>query len=226
MYTYVKYYHVFGSVMPLNMKIIATTIIIAISIILYITKSFITNDNIGISENGTSDQLTTSNSSIISTTNEASNVIDESTIIPQIIIDISGEVLEPKIITLPEGSRVYEAIQLAGGLKKTAAIDEINQAAILNDGEKIIIPKIGAQNISNNTSTTNNTLSNSKRLININTADAELLDSIQGVGPTTAQNIINYRTNIGKFTKIEDIKNVTGIGDKTFEKLKGQICVK
>jgi competence protein ComEA len=212
--------------MPLNMKIIATIIIIAISIILYITKSFITDDNIGISENGTSDQLTATNSSIISTTNEASNVIDESTIIPQIIIDISGEVLEPKIISLPEGSRVYEAIQLAGGLKKTAAIDEINQAAILNDGEKIIIPKIGAQNISNNTSTINNTLSNSKRLININTADAELLDSIQGVGPTTAQNIINYRTNIGKFTKIEDIKNVTGIGDKTFEKLKGQICVK
>jgi competence protein ComEA len=208
------------------MKIIATIIIIAISIILYITKSFITDDNIGISENGTSDQLTATNSSIISTTNEASNVIDESTIIPQIIIDISGEVLEPKIISLPEGSRVYEAIQLAGGLKKTAAIDEINQAAILNDGEKIIIPKIGAQNISNNTSTINNTLSNSKRLININTADAELLDSIQGVGPTTAQNIINYRTNIGKFTKIEDIKNVTGIGDKTFEKLKGQICVK
>ena len=129
------------------------------------------------------------------------------------------------LLSLPEGSRVYEAIKLAGGLKKTAALNEINQAAILNDGEKIIIPKIGAQITSNNINSNNNTLSNIKRLININTANAEILDGIQGVGPTTAQNIINYRTNTGKFNKIEDIKNVTGIGEKTFEKLKGQICV-
>lgn len=211
--------------MPLNMKIIASAIIIAISIILYLTKSFITNDNIGISENGSSDQLISTSSSISFTTSEASNVIDETTLIPQIIIDISGEVVEPKIISLPEGSRVYEAIKLAGGLKKTAAIDEINQAAILNDGEKIIIPKIGAPTVTNNTNISSKTSNNTKRLININTANAELLDGIQGVGPATAQNIINYRIDTGKFNKIEDIKNVTGIGDKTFEKLKGQICV-
>lgn len=210
--------------MPLNIKIIAAIVIIAISITLYITKSFITSDNIGISENGNNVQLSSANSSIIATTNEALNTVEE-IIIAQIVIDISGEVNEPKILTLPEGSRVFEAIKLAGGLKKTAAIDEINQAAILNDGEKIIIPKIGALITSNNTNGTNNSLTNIKRLININTANAELLDGIQGVGPTTAQNIINYRTNTGKFNKIEDIKNVTGIGDKTFEKLKGQICV-
>jgi competence protein ComEA len=210
--------------MPLNIKIIATIVIITISIFLYITKSFITSDNISIDENRNNNQLSSSNSSIITSTSDAINTVEE-IIIAQIIIDISGEVNEPKILYLPEGSRVFEAIKLAGGLKKTAAINEINQAAILNDGEKIIIPKIGAPITSNNINTTSNTINNIKRLININTANAELLDGIQGVGPTTAQNIINYRTNTGKFNKIEDIKNVTGIGEKTFEKLKSQICV-
>ena len=133
-------------------------------------------------------------------------------------IDVDGAVKKPGIVRLPEGSRVFEAVELAGGLSSDADTSSVNMASELNDGEKIYIP--------GKTETKGTTAALRNGMININTADFEILQNLNGVGPATAERIIQHRNAYGKFNKIEDIKNVSGIGDKTFEKFKTQICVK
>jgi len=134
-----------------------------------------------------------------------------------IVVDIDGAVANPGIIELAAGSRVYEAIGKAGGLSKNADTSSINQAAVLYDGDKIFVPSMN-----NSVGTAPGT---AKRRININMADAENLQKINGVGPTTAAKIIEYRQTNGRFKKLEDIMNVSGIGEKTFAKLKDQISL-
>jgi len=135
----------------------------------------------------------------------------------EIIVDVDGSVQKPGIVKLPQNSRIYEAIDAAGGLRSTADTSSVNLAAVMTDGEKIYIPdKSEAAVIP---------ALKAKSLININTADSLTLQKISGIGPSTAEKIIEHRTQYGKFRKIEDIKNVSGIGDKTFEKFKTQICV-
>ena len=151
----------------------------------------------------------------------------------KIMIDISGEVVSPGIKELEYGKRVQDAIDLAGGLTENADISKINLAYILKDEEKIIIPKKeenieehqevqyiyrGSSNINN--SSNNN---NEPKKININTASKAELVTITGIGESTADKIINYREKTSKFKKIEDIKNVPGIGDAKFEAIKEQI---
>lgn len=136
----------------------------------------------------------------------------------KLFIDISGQVNNPGVYEVDSGSRLFQVIEMAGGLTKKAYIDSINQAEAVTDGQKIIIPSIDSKD-------NDATKSEESNLININTADASSLQSIKGIGPVTAQNIIEYRENSGPFTTIEDIKKVSGIGDKTFDKLKNSICV-
>ncbi len=167
---------------------------------------------------------------------------------PQVVIcDVSGAVNAPQVVELQEGSRIEDAIQAAGGLTKEADITNINRAAVVNDGDKIIIPEKGqVQNgspaPSSDASTANGQAQSpaasaqqpvqssagagaSTGKININSADATQLQTITGVGPVTAQKIIDYRTQNGGFKKIEDLTSVSGIGEKTFEKMKDQVCV-
>jgi competence protein ComEA len=146
-----------------------------------------------------------------------------------IIVDVSGAVQNPSVVELPEGSRIFEAIKKAGGLAKDADLGSTNQAEILTDGQKIYIPT--KQELKESLSGTPSSQlayaagSSQPKLININTADSAALQQLTGVGPVTAEKIINYRNENGKFKTIEDIKNVSGIGDKTFEKFKGKITV-
>lgn len=155
-----------------------------------------------------------------------------------IYVDISGAVKSPMLAELPDGSRVDDAIKAAGGLKKEADMTNINRAEFLVDGQKVFIPSYALDedgNIIEGSASGDGTagitggpdsaagMQNSK--ININTADSAQLQTLNGVGPATAQKIIDYRDSSGRFTSIEDIKNVSGIGDKTFEKLKDYICV-
>lgn len=135
-----------------------------------------------------------------------------------IFVDISGEVKNCGVYEMKEGDRVFHVIEKAGGLKKNADVEAINQAQVIIDGEKIVIPRKGKGNTSLEQGGDNGK-------ININTADIAKLDEISGVGPSTANKIIEYRENSGTFKNIEDIKNVSGIGDKTFEKIKNDICV-
>ena len=147
-----------------------------------------------------------------------------------IYVDVGGAVKHPMLAELKSGSRVEDAIEAAGGLKDDADLSQINRAAILNDGEKIYIPAEGEEAAAAGSSGTTTDAGQdipgiSSGRININTADETLLQQLTGVGPVTAQKIIDYREENGNFKSIEDLKNVSGIGDKTFEKTKDDITI-
>jgi len=150
-------------------------------------------------------------------------------------VHVIGQVVRPGIYSLPEGSRVQDAIDAAGGLLSDTNTNDINLAAKLEDGQQL---KIGDVTAASGTvgqgqgaspfsvvptqaggggSTTN------PDLININTATADQLESLPGIGPTAAQNIINYRTQHGPFETVEDIMNVPGIGPSTFDAIQDLI---
>ena len=160
---------------------------------------------------------------------EQTNVVTESEPkMTMIMVDIGGEVNDPMVAELEEGSRVEDAINAAGGVTEDADLTEINRAAFLEDGDKILIPEkqeVALNDISNATdgSVKGSYTSYSDGKININTAGSEELQMLDGVGPVTAEKIIDYRESNGRFKDIEDIKNVSGIGEKTFEKLKDDI---
>lgn len=141
-----------------------------------------------------------------------------------IFVDVGGEVVNPSVVELSDGSRVYDAINAAGGLTENADITDINRAAFVSDGEKIYIPS-ALRALDGEIDIGENTQEYSDGKININTADSEQLQELDGVGPVTAEKIIDYRNENGRFKNTEDIKNVSGIGDKTYEKLKDDIKV-
>lgn len=156
-----------------------------------------------------------------------------------IIIDIAGEIVTPGVYVLKEGSRLIDAIEMAGGLTEKADVRFINRAEIIFDGSKIYIPaKEEATETSSGTTYASSggatyatagrttVTGGANQLININTASSEELQKIPGVGPSTAEKIIAYRTTYGKFKTIEDLINISGIGNKTLEKMKGYITVR
>lgn len=147
-----------------------------------------------------------------------------------IVVYICGEVKESKVLTLKENSRICDAIDAVGGITENADITNINLAYILEDGEKIYIPKKGeetqTEDNSNSSSQMHSYTSSKSTKININKATQTELETIPGIGPSSALKIINYREENGKFKSIEDIKNVSGIGDKKFESIKEYITVK
>ena len=150
-----------------------------------------------------------------------------------IFIDVSGAVKNPSVVEMKFGSRVFEAIEMAGGLTEDAETKETNLARVVSDGEKIYIPtekeiqESGGFFPTGTSGSTgaSGTESNPPQLININTASSETLQQLTGVGPSTAEKIICYRNEFGRFQSIEDLKNVSGIGEKTFQKLKSKITV-
>lgn len=153
-----------------------------------------------------------------------------------ITVYICGAVNENKVVTLEENSRICNAIDAVGGLTKEADLTNINLAYILEDGEKIYIPKQGEEIQNNSTSSSSNSQDSSysnyspnsvkNNKININKATQTELETIPGVGPSTALKIIDFREENGKFDSIEDIKNVSGIGDAKYKKMKEYITVK
>ena len=147
--------------------------------------------------------------------------------IKQITIDIEGAVAKPGIYNLKDGSIVEDVISLAGGLNdqadKSRVASEINRAEKLRDGQKILIPVVSVASVAGATTTA--ATSSQGAVVNINSATLSELDSLPGIGPTYAQRIIDYRVANGGFKSIDQIKNVSGIGDKTFEKFKDQITI-
>ncbi len=158
-------------------------------------------------------------------------VKEEDKEISKIIVDINGAVKNPGIYELEEGMRVNDVIEAAGGLTDEADTDyvskNINKARIVSDEEKLYIPKIGDDLSSleqNNDSGSIYISAVPNGKINLNTATKQQLVTLKGIGDTFAQRIIDYRKD-KKFNSIEDIKNVKGIGDKTFEDIKDYITV-
>lgn len=140
----------------------------------------------------------------------------------EIYVDISGCVYNPGVYKINGGTRLFQVVEKAGGLTPEADTDSINQAEEVYDGQKILIFPKGSGGESQ-ISPADNGSQNGK--ININTADSIKLQEIPGVGPSTAQKIIDYRQNYGKFKSKEDIVNVSGIGEKTYENIKDYITV-
>ena len=135
-----------------------------------------------------------------------------------IFVDISGAVSEPGVYEVAEGTRLAAVIDLAGGLTEEADIDAINRAAEVRDGQKVYIPAAGEE-VPPVLSEGTTQGSAGKGLIDINRASAEELQRLPGVGPATAEKIVAYRETYGPFEVPEDLKKVSGIGEKTFAKM-------
>ena len=139
-----------------------------------------------------------------------------------VCVHVCGAVNNPGVYFLPEGSRIFEAAEMAGGLKETAAGEYINLAETISDGQQIYIP--------DESDVLDGGFAHPFKdaddgLVNINTASAEELKTIPGIGDTKADSIISYRNNIARFEKIEDIMNVAGIKENLFEQIKDYIKV-
>lgn len=144
--------------------------------------------------------------------------------VPVIAIHVSGAVLNPGVYELPEGSRANDAIEAAGSASEDAVPDALNLARVLSDGEQIIVPTVEEQERLEEAAVAGQTLDAGGK-VNINTATVEQLDSLPGVGESTAQKIIADREENGPFGSPEDLKRVSGIGDKKYEDLADLITV-
>ncbi len=222
-------------------KIIAIILIIVVVIAyyyLYLKNSTeeISNQNLEINNTQESNQ-----------TNETEKETEKETE-ETIIVHVSGAVNIEGIVELDSGSRIANAIEKAGGVKENADMTDINLAYPLEDGMKIHIPtkeetsannentsiesyvtsSSGGVNSKESTNSTqgNSTTNTSSKKVNINTASQEELDSLPGIGPSIATKIIDYREQNGKFNSIEEIKEVSGIGDAKYDKIKDSITVK
>ena len=170
--------------------------------------------------------------------------------IGKIIVHVSGAVNKEGIVELEENSRISDAINKAEGLKENADTKNINLAFKLEDGMKIYIPTIGEEIEKNEQIQNKNRIDETSKYvtsssgviqdeqtngqseekknekININTATQTELETLPGIGPSTSLKIVNYREENGNFKTIEDIKEVSGIGDAKYENIKDLICVK
>lgn len=204
-------------------KVIASIVLLVVAFSIYMNKNNDDNNNILITDLPSPENNTTTEAL------EALRLEMENTTEPAtIIIDVCGAVSNPSVVHLNEGGRVYEAIDKAGGLTSEADTRSINLAQILMDGEKIYVPTKKEIESSNALNSINNSIQSQhvrSSLININTADSVALQALSGVGPSTAEKIIDYREENGKYRSIDDLKNVSGIGEKTFEKLKSKITI-
>lgn len=146
----------------------------------------------------------------------------------KIIIYITGEVEKEGVIELTYGSRIADAIEKAGGLTERANIKNVNLAYELEDGQKIYIPNIEDQEVMviDDFGSGIEDLENKEEIININKANIEQLQKLNGIGESLAQSIIQYREENGKFNTIEDLMNVPGIGESKFNIIKDYIKVK
>jgi len=149
----------------------------------------------------------------------------------KIVVHVAGAVKNPGVYTLEEGQRVKDAIEIAGGPLPEADLLRLNLAQKMQDEDKLYVPKIGEiteqeDQVSATYGATVGVVTKNDGKININTADETELTKLPGIGPATAQKIIDYRKTKGAFKTIEEIKNVSGIGDKKFEQIKDKIKVK
>lgn len=145
-----------------------------------------------------------------------------------VVIHIAGEVNNPGVFELPYGSRINDAVQLAGGVTEYANISAINLAAFLRDAMQIVVPAIGdeVENIvTYEYAAPPGTPAQNNNLVNINTATSTQLQTLPGVGPIIAQNIIDFRESNGWFASIDELINVAQIGAATLERLRELVTV-
>ena len=132
----------------------------------------------------------------------------------QVVVDVAGRVRRPGLVRLPAGSRVDDAIRAAGGVLPGATTDALNLAARLQDGQQVLVgaPAGPAARASN-------------ALLDLNTATAQDLDALPGVGPVLADRIVAWRTEHGRFGSVDQLREVSGIGEAKYQTLKAKVRV-
>ncbi|WP_330937856.1 helix-hairpin-helix domain-containing protein [Bacillus licheniformis] len=143
-----------------------------------------------------------------------------------VIINLKGAVKNPGVYQMKEGDRVHDVLKKAGGTEKKADQKQINLAAVLQDGMVVYIPFEGEEAADSFSKAGSRADGASVDIVNINTASSEELQAIPGIGPSKAEAVIEYREENGPFHTVEDITNVSGIGEKSFERIKSAITVK
>lgn len=202
--------------MKKNLKITVIFLIIIFLIISYFLDS---------KKNTVNKLKSTDNTSIILKNKALENENNKNN--KKIIVYITGEVKNPGVYQISANDRLINLVKIAGGFSKDADKEKINLASPVFDGEKIEIPKKYFKSDITFVESSNSYSSNSnKDKININKADQKELEDITGIGPGKAKSIIEYRNNYGYFSSVEDLVNVSGIGDKTLEKIRDEITIR
>src|SRR5699024_2332444 len=137
-----------------------------------------------------------------------------------IIVDIKGEVIQPGIYELAIDSRINDVIELAGGFSSEADQTHVNLAQKVHDEMLIIVPKLGEVAVTQGV-----TAGSSSDKVRINYATQKEVETLSGIGPAKAEAIIQYRDEHGLFKSVEDLLNISGIGEKTLEKMKDDIQI-
>ncbi|AWD64370.1 MULTISPECIES: helix-hairpin-helix domain-containing protein [Priestia] len=158
---------------------------------------------------------------------ESSNQVISSQDSPFVMVDIKGAVQKPGVYQLPKDARVKDALAQAGGATKEADLRQLNLATKLQDEMAVYIPAAGEEIPPSSpvSSISSSGTSNDQPLVNINTANTDELQTLNGIGPSKASAIVSYREENGLFQTVEDLGKVSGIGEKSLEKIKTQITV-
>lgn len=136
----------------------------------------------------------------------------------KMFVHVCGAVNIPGVYELPEGSRVCDAIGAAGGMSEDAQENALNQAALLEDGMQVYLPAKGEDTLQENAGADSGK-------VNINTADKNELMSLSGIGESRAESILEYRNTHNRFRRIEELKEVDGIKDGIYNRIKDDICI-
>ncbi len=152
----------------------------------------------------------------------------------ELVAYVCGAVRRPGVYHLAPGARIADLLAAAGGAGARAELQAVNLAAKLIDGQQVVVPERGAQPLGATAAGAAGATTGAAGAagtaapaapVNLNTASAEQLDALPGVGPATAQKIIDYRTANGGFKSVDDLKNVSGIGDAKFATLQPLVTV-
>lgn len=175
-------------------------------------------------------EQTSSSSSYMNEKSDKSNEISQTETEDQLVtVDVKGAVKKPGVYQLQSNSRVHDALEKAGGLTDEADLKSVNQAQKLSDEAVVYVAKVGENAVdvtaSAPASATSGTNQTKSALVNLNTATEADFQTISGIGQKRAQDIIAYREANGRFKSVDDLKNVSGIGAKTLEKLKEYVTV-
>ena len=142
----------------------------------------------------------------------------------ELIVDVAGKVRRPGIVTLPPGSRVFDALEAAGGARPGVDLTSLNLARVLVDGEQLLVGLSPAV-VPPSPGSTASAGPSATGLVNLNTADQVTLETLPGVGPVTAQAILDWRADNGAFTSVDELLEVDGIGEVTLDELRDLVTV-
>jgi competence protein ComEA len=137
---------------------------------------------------------------------------------PQIVVDVAGKVRRPGLVRLPEGARVDDALRAAGGVVPGADTLTLNRARKLMDGEQLVVGLEPAPGAGGGSATAGGRL-------NLNLATVEDFDGLPGIGPVLAQRIVDWRTEHGRFASVDQLREVSGIGEAKYASLKSKVAV-